>query len=90
MVGKWIGKELVPSHDLALSFYRDKNLSSVELTLTDAQDFLRKEQLDIELFNGVKKGWCLINYEGVSLGWVKVLGNRINNYYPREVRIANL
>lgn len=90
MVGKWIGKELVPSHDLALSVFRDKNLSSVELSLSDAQDFLRKEQLDIELFNGVKKGWCLINYEGVSLGWVKVLGNRINNYYPREVRIANL
>ncbi len=90
MVGKWLGKELVPSHDLALSVYRDKNLSAVELTLDDAQDFLRKEQLDLELFTGMEKGWCLVNYEGVSLGWVKVLGNRINNYYPREVRIANL
>ncbi len=90
MVGKWLGKELVPSHDLALSVYRDKNLSAVELTLADAQDFLRKEQLDLELFTGMEKGWCLVNYEGVSLGWVKVLGNRINNYYPREVRIANL
>ena len=90
MVGKWLEKELVPSHDLALSVYGDKNLSAVELTLADAQDFLRKEQLDLELFTGMEKGWCLVNYEGVSLGWVKVLGNRINNYYPREVRIANL
>ncbi|GGE34361.1 methyltransferase RsmF C-terminal domain-like protein [Sphingobacterium cellulitidis] len=90
MVGKWLGKELVPSHDLALSIYKDKNLASVELSLEDAQNFLRKEQLDIALFEGVKKGWCLVNYKNVSLGWVKVLGNRINNYYPREVRIANM
>jgi len=90
MIGKWLGKELVPSHDLAMSIHRNKNLVSVELELEDAQDFLRKEQLNIELFESVKKGWCLVNYKDVSLGWVKVLGNRINNYYPKEVRIANL
>lgn len=90
MIGKWLGKELVPSHDLAMSIHHSKNIESLELTLEDAQNFLRKEQLDIELFDSVKKGWCLITYKEVALGWVKVLGNRINNYYPKEVRIANL
>ncbi|WP_156305283.1 methyltransferase RsmF C-terminal domain-like protein [Sphingobacterium endophyticum] len=90
MIGKWLGKELVPSHDLAMSIHHPKNIESLELKLEDAQDFLRKEQLDIELFSSVKIGWCLITYNEVALGWVKVLGNRINNYYPKEVRIANL
>ena len=90
MIGKWLGKELVPSHDLALSIHRNNTLPAVELNIDDAQNFLRKEQLDIEIFSSVKKGWCLVNYKGESLGWVKVLGNRINNYYPKEVRIANL
>ena len=26
-------------------------------------------------------------YKGYNLGWVKVLTNRINNYYPQSFRI---
>lgn len=90
MIGKWLGRELVPSHDLALSIHQDSDIRSVELELDDAQNFLRKEPLPVELFADVKKGWCLVTFQGVSIGWVKVLGNRVNNYYPKEVRIANL
>ncbi|MVZ63539.1 methyltransferase RsmF C-terminal domain-like protein [Sphingobacterium humi] len=89
-VGKWLGKELLPNHDLALSVHLDHRLSAVELNLDLAQDYLRKEALPIELFDGIAKGWCLIQYKKLPIGWIKVLGNRINNYYPREVRIANL
>jgi len=28
-----------------------------------------------------------MNYEGQALGWAKLLPNRINNYYPKEIRI---
>lgn len=90
MIGKWLGRELIPSHDLALSIHQDSDIRSVELELDDAQNFLRKEPLPVELFADVKKGWCLVTFQGVSIGWVKVLGNRVNNYYPKEVRIANL
>lgn len=89
-VGKWLGKELLPNHDLALSIHLDSSLNAVELNLDLAQDYLRKEALPIELFDGIAKGWCLIQYKKLPIGWIKVLGNRINNYYPREVRIANL
>ncbi|WP_462243937.1 methyltransferase RsmF C-terminal domain-like protein [Ferruginibacter sp.] len=39
--------------------------------------------------NSSLKGWALISYRQLSLGWVKILSNRINNYYPKEWRILN-
>jgi NOL1/NOP2/fmu family ribosome biogenesis protein len=32
-------------------------------------------------------GWQLVSYKGFKLGWVNALSNRINNYYPKEMRI---
>jgi NOL1/NOP2/fmu family ribosome biogenesis protein len=29
----------------------------------------------------------LVKYQGHPLGWINVLQNRINNYYPKELRI---
>jgi len=29
----------------------------------------------------------LASYQNFSLGWFKKIGNRINNYYPKELRI---
>ncbi|MDM1047884.1 methyltransferase RsmF C-terminal domain-like protein [Sphingobacterium hotanense] len=89
-VGKWLGKELVPNHDLAMSIHLDEAINSIDLTLDLAQDYLRKEAMPQELFEGVKKGWCIVKYKNLPIGWIKVLGNRVNNYYPKEVRIANL
>lgn len=89
-LGKWLGKELIPSHDLALSNNVLENLPSQGVDLEIARDFLRKKDLNIESFSGVQKGWCLVKYEGVNLGWVKVLSNRVNNYYPKELRVMHL
>ncbi len=89
-IGKWMGRELLPSHDLAMSIYLNDDIQSVELDLNSAQDYLRKETLPIDYFSNASKGWCLVKYKGISLGGVKALGNRINNYYPKELRITNL
>jgi NOL1/NOP2/fmu family ribosome biogenesis protein len=32
-------------------------------------------------------GWCLACFKGQALGWMKVLPNRVNNYFPAEYRI---
>ena len=89
-LGKWTGRELLPSHDLACSIYIRTDLPSQELDLQTALKYLRKENLDRDHFTQTNTGWCLVRYEGVNLGWVKVLPNRVNNYYPKEVRIMNL
>ena len=49
-----------------------------------------KKNLDATINDSGKTGWLLVRYQGVNLGWIKALPNRINNYYPKELRISNL
>jgi NOL1/NOP2/fmu family ribosome biogenesis protein len=46
--------------------------------------FLKKEQVE---FPGAPNGWTLVRYQGLNLGWVKIMDRRTNNYYPKEWRI---
>src|SRR5205085_2427535 len=47
-----------------------------------------KWQQDITIETHLK-GWIILRYKGLALGWIKVLPNRINNYYPQRWRILN-
>ncbi|WP_294348677.1 methyltransferase RsmF C-terminal domain-like protein [Sphingobacterium sp.] len=87
-VGKLNRKELIPSHALALSNYLVE-YKSVDLSLEDARNYLRKENIVVDTFAGIQ-GWAIARFQGQRLGWMKVLPNRINNYYPKELRIVNL
>ena len=58
---------------------------SVELEWEDAIKFLKKEALVLP--SGTDKGYVLVRYQGLPLGFVKNLGNRANNLYPQEWRI---
>lgn len=77
-------KEWLPSHDVALSIHRSKNIPVIELNKEQALKFLKKEDTDIPLND---KGWFLLTYNGLGLGWIKSLGNRYNNYLPKHWRI---
>ncbi len=83
-VGKIAGKELVPDHSLALSKIVSSKIVGISLNLPDALQYLRREEVKMDTSI---RGWRLILYEGLRLGWVKALGNRVNNYYPKEWRI---
>jgi 16S rRNA C967 or C1407 C5-methylase (RsmB/RsmF family)/NOL1/NOP2/fmu family ribosome biogenesis protein len=86
-VGELKGKDLVPNHELATSLISNSGIPSVSLSYQQAIQYLQKK--DIQL-NNLPKGWALATYAGISLGWIKVLPNRINNYYPMEWRILKL
>jgi NOL1/NOP2/fmu family ribosome biogenesis protein len=83
-VGKIIREELIPAHELAVSTVVNKNLLKISLNREQALQYLRKEEVTID---SDKKGWALVIYEGQRLGWIKLLGSRVNNYYPKEWRI---
>lgn len=83
-VGKVIGKDLVPDHELALSTILGYHINRVDLTYNEAIAYLRKDDLRLA---DAKPGWALMCYEGFGLGWAKILPNRINNYLPKELRI---
>jgi NOL1/NOP2/fmu family ribosome biogenesis protein len=57
---------------------------SIELTLAQALAYLRKDAL---LVGEGERGFALVTYQGIPLGWVNLLGNRINNLYPSGWRI---
>jgi 16S rRNA C967 or C1407 C5-methylase (RsmB/RsmF family)/NOL1/NOP2/fmu family ribosome biogenesis protein len=84
-IGTIKGKDLIPSHDLAMSNWSSKPYTLTEIDLESALQFLRRADLHIE---GVK-GWVLLTYMNIGLGWIKALPNRSNNYYPNEWRILN-
>ena len=77
------GKDVIPSHELALSMLPLESLAAVEVDKEKALQYLKKKDLNI----AAPKGWSLITHCGLPLGWMKVLPNRINNYYPGEWRI---
>jgi NOL1/NOP2/fmu family ribosome biogenesis protein len=84
-MGQVMGNELVPDHELALSIYINKDaVLQTELNYEQAIQYLRRENIDLTTAG---KGWSLMNFEGHSLGWAKLLPNRVNNYYPKELRI---
>lgn len=73
-----------PDHALALSAERMDTRPAFELNKHDALRFLNKSLTTI---NSQDKSWILITYKSNPLGWVKNLGNRINNYLPAHLRI---
>ena len=84
-MGKIINNELIPSHDLALSNAISKKIPFIELSMEQSLSYLRKQELKLDTMG--KQGWVLVKHEGLNLGWIKVLSNRINNYFPKESRI---
>jgi NOL1/NOP2/fmu family ribosome biogenesis protein len=83
-LGKKQGENWIPSHEWALSTLPKANFPSRDLTREEALDFLRKKE---QIFSDLPLGWVLLTYQGLGLGWIKNLGNRVNNYYPKEWRI---
>ena len=84
LLGKITPHELIPEHELSLSDILSENINTIELSKEQALNYLRKEEIKID---SNIRGWAVVKYENQNLGWVKILQNRINNYYPSEWRI---
>jgi 16S rRNA C967 or C1407 C5-methylase (RsmB/RsmF family)/NOL1/NOP2/fmu family ribosome biogenesis protein len=83
-IGTVKGKDVIPGHELAMSALGRFAFTPIGLTEAQALQYLRRKEL---ILSDAPKGWNLVGYGGLPLGWVKVLPNRINNYYPAEWRI---
>ncbi len=82
------GRDLLPEHALALSMLLNREaFVTCDVSLDVALSYLRRES--IVLPAGVPRGYVLLTYNTLPLGWVKNLGSRANNLYPQEWRIRN-
>jgi 16S rRNA C967 or C1407 C5-methylase (RsmB/RsmF family)/NOL1/NOP2/fmu family ribosome biogenesis protein len=85
-LGTIIRNELIPAHDLAVSNIIDPSIPNLEVDAATALQYLRKLDLNIE---SAIKGWVLLTHQHLPIGWIKILANRTNNYYPAAWRILN-
>lgn len=84
IVGELMRDKLIPDHSLAMSGFVNRSIAITELNFESAIEYLQRKDLKIET---VQKGWQLVSFSGNPLGWINALPNRINNYYPKELRI---
>lgn len=85
-IGQTKGSDFIPHQALALSTILKKDaFPCVDLEYEDAIKYLRKES--IELHGDVPRGYVVVCYKGLPLGFVKNIGNRSNNLYPNEWRV---
>ncbi|MDE6379378.1 MAG: RsmB/NOP family class I SAM-dependent RNA methyltransferase [Muribaculaceae bacterium] len=87
-IGEIKGKDLIPSHALAMSTAMKNPFPELELSQEDALRYLAKEGITLQA--DMPRGYVTVTYQGFPLGFLKNLGNRSNNLYPSEYRIKRL
>ncbi len=86
-IGKFLHNKLHPEHDISLCHQISlPGFDRINLSYDDALSYLRKNPFNL---SQKKEGWCIVSFDNVSLGWVKAMQNRFNNYYPTDWRIYN-
>jgi len=92
------GRDLVPEADLALAgdsvreavsaFLPELSYTSVEVSREEALRFLSRESV---VFPAAPRGYLLLTYAGLGLGFVKNLGTRTNSLLPpaRRIRVQS-
>ncbi len=84
-VGTVKGRDIVPSADLALStMLAEGAFPRAEVDLRTALEFLHRDTITLP---DAPKGYNILTYKGLPLGFVKNLGNRCNNLHPQSRRI---
>ena len=78
-------KEWLPNHALAMSWLCREGFPQLALSKPEALRYLKGEALSPA--PGMERGFYAVTSQGQSLGFVKNVGNRLNNLYPKEWRI---
>lgn len=72
-----------PSHALALYLHPEEVRNHYELTLEQAECYMRGETFAVE---SERKGWYLMSVQGCSVGFGKAAGGQMKNHYPKGLR----
>ena len=81
-LGEYKKDRFEPSHSMAMAMKAQDVKRTLELDLADAEKYLAGETLNCDM----AKGWALVVYKGVSLGWCKCDGVYAKNHYPKGLR----
>lgn len=82
-LGEIARKGIIPHQDLALNPSLISFPNRIEVSKQEALEYLHGDTFKLE----GSQGFQLITQQQEPLGWIKHLGNRFNNLYPKEWRI---
>ncbi|HEX6334581.1 MAG TPA: Fmu (Sun) domain protein, partial [Flavisolibacter sp.] len=83
-LGQVMHDKFIPDHALAVSTIRNQGIPRTPLSADDAIRYLQRRDMTI---HPDRPGWQLVTFHDHPLGWINALKNRVNNYYPKEMRI---
>ncbi len=80
------GRDIVPAHSLAMSALLKRGVfPEVELSREDSLRYLHGDAPTLP--EETLRGYVLLTFLDLPLGWVKNLGRRCNSLYPQSWRI---
>ncbi len=82
-LGELSRKGIIPNEELAFNHVLLKYTQRIELDRNQALKFLHGDTFSLAIPNG----YHIATYQQEPLGWLKQVGNRFNNLYPKEWRI---
>lgn len=82
-LGELKGNDFIPSHDLSTHPAAYNFTNKIELNLEQALDYLKGNALILS----TEKGVVLLTFNGLAIGFGKSNGQRINNLFPKHLRI---
>ncbi len=84
-MGQMFKQRLRPDHALALYVGLNSDaLPRVDVDRATALDYLRRRDIAAGIF---EEGFNAVTYDGLAIGFVKRIGGRCNNLYPKDLRI---
>jgi 16S rRNA C967 or C1407 C5-methylase (RsmB/RsmF family)/NOL1/NOP2/fmu family ribosome biogenesis protein len=83
-LGSLAHEKLIPDHALAMSPVISERVLKAELSYDLSIAYLQRKNLPPD---ELTRGWQLVTFRGHPLGWINALSNRVNNYFPKELRI---
>lgn len=84
-IGEQARKGLIPDHDLLMCHELRLPYPGHELEEKQALLYLHGDAFPLS--ETVANGFVQVTFQNEPLGWIKYIGNRFNNLYPKEYRI---
>ncbi len=84
-IGQIRNKRFIPAHALAMALLPEETDEGHRLPLAESE---AAAYLMGETFSCAERlqGYCLLSYDGYSLGWGKAVQGRMQNHYPKGLR----
>lgn len=88
VMGQIFKGKLKPEHPLALYVGINRDVvPMVDVSEGDAVDYLRRQDIAASQFD---EGVNIVCFKGLPIGFIKRIGARCNNMYPKDLRIMKL